>query len=153
MAGNLRCMYRHLSREQHVQYHFCPGLFANSPSLLTGTTHLSTRRGCGTLLCKATTFQTRAVDVYQGNDRPKIELLCLPVLKFDETTRVGMANVVVQLLKDAQLLVESLPTEENAAVWILAPPDIGKCYALIAGDGLSHERWCSFEKELLELQE
>jgi hypothetical protein len=81
-----------------------------------------------------------------------VELLCLPVLKFDETTRVGMANVVVQLLKDARLLVESLSTEENAAVWI-APQDIGKRYALIAGDGLSHERWRSFEKELLELQE
>ena len=83
---------------------------------------------------------------------PKLELLVLPVLKFDETTRLGMANVVVQLLKDASLLVASGNPDATMPEWVV-PPDIAERYLLVAGDGLSHERWRSYKKELLDLQE
>ena len=74
------------------------------------------------------------------------------MLKFDKTTRLGTANVVVQLLNDASLLVASGSPDPAMPDWV-EPADIDERYLLVAGDGLSHEQWRSYKKELLNLQD
>ncbi|KAI2493282.1 hypothetical protein MHU86_21241 [Fragilaria crotonensis] len=150
-AASCRSLYRHLSLANANAYEFRPSVMSSSPTVASVSERLSTCRGVGGLLRTSPSFQQRMVSVYRPST-PKLALLVLPVLKFDETTRLGMANVVVQLLKDACLLVASGNPDPAMPDWVV-PADIDKRYLLVAGDGLSHERWRSYKKELLDLQE
>ena len=150
-AASCRSLYRHLSLAKEKAYEFRPSVMSSSPTVALVSERLSKCRGVGGLLRTSPSFQQRMVSVYRPST-PKLELLVLPVLKFDETTRLGMANVVVQLLKDACLLVASGNPDSAMPDWVV-PADIHERYLLVAGDGLSHERWRSYKKELLDLQE
>lgn len=73
-------------------------------------------------------------------------------MKFDETTCEGMALAVIQLLKDRELLIPNTVFEDEMAEWV-APADVDKCDCIVAGDGLSHEHWRSYQTDSMDMQE
>jgi predicted AAA+ superfamily ATPase len=84
--------------------------------------------------------------------RPKAKSISLPVLQDDETTKEGIAAVVTKLLVRSGLLVENPEKDMPDAPALITSSDLESRYVIVVCDGLSHERWRSYLKEILNLQ-
>mmetsp|Transcript_25210 Transcript_25210/g.41872 ORF Transcript_25210/g.41872 Transcript_25210/m.41872 type:complete len:214 (+) Transcript_25210:796-1437(+) len=131
-----------------VAYAHQPVYYSASPNQPLVTASLKTQRQRDGVLHTAAMFMHRTVLLYRGK-RCKAFINCLPVLQDDEATKKGMASVVVKMLFRLRL-IERNPTGLKPE--FVAPAGIDRRWAIVAADGLSHERWRQFESELLDLE-
>jgi hypothetical protein len=149
VAVNLRCLWRHLSLDK--PYAFQPAHYATNTFFNSLRQSLSSQRQRKGILHRAGSFQRRSVLAYRGL-RPKAMSLSLPVLCDDETTKEGIAAVVTKLLLRSGLLVENPNKEGEHEPALLACNGIEDRYVIVVCDGLSHERWRAYLKDILNIQ-
>ena len=146
IADNLMCLYRYISPDPG--YTFQPEEILLSPKCRRIVGILGRMRQKGSVMAKARIFQRSSVLHYKGQ-RPKALLLCLPVLKADETTNKGMMTVMTNLLIDAELMCANHGFPENKCPQYVCTDDCHRIYVPVVGDGLTQERWMVNQHDLL----
>jgi hypothetical protein len=105
-------------------------------------------RGLKGLFNCAHKFQKLVVLAWRG-ETSKASTLSPPVQDRDETTLKGAAGAILDLLRLAGMIVRS--TLATGPTWVLAN-DFEKRWFILAGDGLSYERFRTFAEKLCDCQ-
>ena len=146
IATNLRLLHRHLSLKK--TYCFRPDYISVSTNILKIEDILNERRGRSQPMHLSSSYLSKSTEMIKGR-RPKAQLICPPVLPDDEVTKEGMAVVIIKTLLRNGLLRPLREGESGHG--LKAVDDIKDRHAIIACDGLSHERWRQFESSLFEI--
>ena len=90
-------------------------------------------------------FQRRSVESWKGPEAPT-NFLILPVSMADETTTLGSAQIILDLMVCCGMLQKQL---DNDGTLLLGPADdIKDCWLLLVGDGLSLQRIMQFKEKI-----
>jgi len=147
-ATILRCIHRHMSVNR--RYVFEPEAYYTSTNQIRLQPLLNTRRQRTGMLHMAGSFLRRSVVSMRGL-RPKAQLNCLPCLSDDEVTNEGMQHVATKMCLRGRLLVSNPNPMPGAPAFVVAN-NIASAWNINIGDGLSHERWHTAQRDLLDLQ-